>query len=238
MLNAGPHHLTLHREDKPTVHLPVNRIARILCNHNITWTGQAFMLCLSSGIPVIWMSGHGKALGHTQCRVNGEHNIGSQIELYAELPDWQERFGNWLMRRRLETLDVCAESARKAGHPFTPNELAQLKREFVYKARPPVHIDCTLEAWCHGLAVEFLQKEKLRNLYWGHGGLALDLAESLTALLWAELNIESGSLPDALGENVVLTRFFESWAHTHEHRLHHHLGDFKRHIKRELEEWP
>ena len=85
--------------------------------------------------------------------------------------------------------------------------------------------------------VDRLHREGLQAHYWGFVATRLELANELAALLWAELNLECGSLPSGIHQPIVHARLFEGWAHQHEESLLHHLGDLKRHLSREVEAW-
>ncbi|MDY0072360.1 MAG: CRISPR-associated endonuclease Cas1 [Thauera sp.] len=215
---------------------PIARIARILCNRQLNWSGQALALCMTEGVPITWVDGHGHALGNTQPRQTQSLPFSTLIETYLELADWQRRFSNWLARRRLETLTTCAQRAAETGHGLSSNEFHELKREYVYNGFHPVIFCVDAQAWTHGLAVDRLQREGLHSHYWGFNASKLDLAAELATLLWAELNLDCGHLANT-ESGIVAARLFEAWANRHENRLLLHLGDLKRHLAREVEAW-
>ena len=112
-----------------------------------------------------------------------------------------------------------------------------LKREYVYNGEHPLAFNPEGEGWCHALTIDRLHREGLQGSYWGYGASRLDLAGELAALLWAELNLECGTIPAVTEQSIVIARLFETWAHQREGRLLHHLGDLKRHLSREIEAW-
>lgn len=229
--------LVLRRNGATPQRFPLARIERILCNRNATWTGRALALCLAKGVPIVWLDGHGHAMGNTQPRLMRPCAFDTALETYLELPDWQKRFDNWLARRRLETLTTWAMRAALAGHGPGAQRFEELKREYVYHGDYPQTFAPEGEGWCHALAVSRLHREGLRSHYLGFDGTTLDLAANLAGLLCAELNLECGTVPATAAHGIVLAHLFETWAHQREARLLTHLGDLKRHVAREIEAW-
>lgn len=236
-IDAADDSLVLRRASSAPQRFPLARIERVICNRNATWTGTALTLCLGKGVPIVWLDGHGHALGNTQPRQPHPFAVNTALETYLELPDWPKRFDAWLARRRLETLTTWAMRATLDGHAPDTRYFETLKREYVYNGQHLQAFADEGEGWCHALTVSRLHREGLHSRYWGFNGTALDLAASLAGLLWAELNLDCGTLPTSAGQGVVLAHLFEIWAHRRETRLVTHLGDLKRHLAREIEAW-
>lgn len=236
-IDAGEDHLLLRRTVGGPMRFPLARVCRVICTRHLTWTGAALSLCLREGVPITWVDGHGHALGSTQTRYAQPLPFSTLIDTYLELPDWPRRFANWRARRRLETLTTCAKRAAEAGHELDALSFQALKREYVYNGEHPIAFNPEGEGWCQALAIDRLHREGLQGCYWGYGATRLDLADELAALLWAELNLDCGTIPASAEQGIVVTRLFESWAHQRECRLLLHLGDLKRHLSREIEEW-
>lgn len=237
MIDASGEVLVLRRASAPVQRFPLARVARIICNRHASWTGTALALCLGEGVTITWVDGHGRAIGHSQPRQPRPDAFATLIETYLELPDWPQRFANWRARRRLETLTTCAQRAADAGHGVTPERFAALKHTYVYGGAIELAFAAEGEAWCHALTVDRLHREGLQARYLGFDASALDLGTELATLLWAELNLDCGSLSAGADGTALRARLFESWAHQREHRLLHHLGDFKRHLAREVQAW-
>lgn len=236
-LDLGDEHLILRRTGSPVQRFPLRRIARIICNAHTSWRGRALARCLAEGISITWVDAHGHALGYGQPRNPQPCEFGTLIDTYLELPDWSRRFSNWRARRRLEVLSQCAQRALEAGQQIAADEFAELKREYVYNGQLENLFDPTAEAWCLALAVDRLHREGLQACYAGYDGSWLELGAELAALLWAELNLECGTLAASPDNSHLLARLFESWAHRREARLLHHLCDLKRHLAREVQTW-
>jgi hypothetical protein len=236
-IDARSDHLVLHRNIGGPMRFPLARVCRIICNRHLTWSGAALALCLSEGVPITWVDGQGHALGATQTRHAQPLPFATLIEVYLELPDWPKRFNNWLTRRRLETLVSCARRAAETGHGLAADDFESLKREFVYNGVHPVAFSLDGEGWCHALTVDRLHREGLQGCYWGFDATRLELATELATLLWAELNLDCGTLAASSDSQIVIARLFETWAHQREVRLLQHLSDLKRHLAREIETW-
>lgn len=236
-IDAGDDHLLLRRATSHVQRFPLRRICRIICNRHLSWSGSALTLCLREAVPITWVDGHGHALGGTQPRHAEPLPFSTLIDTYLELPDWPKRFANWRARRRLETLNICAQRAAEHGRGLDADSFHGLKREYVYNGDHPLAFCPEAEGWCHALTLDRLQREGLQGSYWGYDGTRLDLATELAALLWAELNLDCGTLPAGTDQGIVVARLFESWARQHEARLLHHLADLKRHLLREIDAW-
>lgn len=153
------------------------------------------------------------------------------------MPNWPHRFANWRAPRRLETLTSCALRAGQCGHGLDALQFQELKRDYAYNGEHPLAFDPKGEGWCHALASERLHREGLQGHYGGFDATRLALVDELAALLWAELNLDCGTLPAGTEQSIVIARLFESWARQREGRLMQHLGDLKRHLSREIESW-
>lgn len=236
-IDAGADHLLLKRESVPTQRYPTSRIARIICNGQLFWSGQALSLCFSSGISITWVDAHGHARGSAQACHSPQHPMAALLETYLELHDWPQRFDNWLTHRRLAILQECVRRAAASGRPLASGVLHELKRMFVYNGHHPLVFEPEGEGFCHALVVDHLQCAGLHATYWGFDAQAFELASQLASLLWAELNLECGSLPAQADQGKLVTHLFEVWARQREVRLQHHLCDLKCHLAREVDAW-
>ena len=227
--------LTL-KNDTGTQRFPLARIARIVCNRHVDWSGQALAACLTHSISITWQDGHGAALGGATPRLATPSALHPALELYLELADWPERYGNWLKRRRMAVLCAAARRAREAGDPYSAERFSELKRDYVYRGRILPHFPDEGLGWCHAAAMQQLSTEQVLARYWGYGGAPLELAEDLAGLVWAAVNFECGVLPEA-GTARSRMMFFEAWLHEHSSLLLEHLAHLARHVARENEAW-
>lgn len=236
-IDAGSDHLLLRRDGTAPQRFPVARITRIICNHQASWSGQALSLCLTEGIAITWIDGHGHAIGSAQSNHHPPCNLATLIETYLELQDWPQRFANWLAHQRLDLLLNCARRASTEEHPMEKEVFQELKRQFVYNGTHPLAFEPEGEGFCHALAVDHLNRAQLQATYWGFDASPFELAKHLAALLWAELNLECGTLPASADHRTVVARLFETWAHQREAQLQNHLRDLKCHLAREVDTW-
>jgi hypothetical protein len=231
-MRAGPNYLVLRRAGVATAFYPVARIAYVVCNHHLTWSGDALLLCILNCITITWVDECGHAVGHLQNPDDARHPANTLIKRYLRLPDWTERFNHWLVRQRRALF--VNRSADWNGKPFPPEDVEAIRYAFVHKGLHEARFPETGKGWCQALAVNHLHRNGLRSVYWGADGNALELAQHLSALLWADLNFSCGVLPVACSNAFLTTRFFETWARQHTDRLPLYLGSFKLHAWREL----
>lgn len=236
-IDGRDEHLVLQRANGGPLRFPLARVCRVICNRHLDWSGRALALCLDRGVPITWVDGHGRALGHSQSRYAQALSLSTLIETYLEIPDWEHRFCNWRARRRLETLTTCAKRAAEHGRAFDAVQFAELKRDYVYNGNHHQSFPAAGEGMCHALTVDRLHREGLQTCYWGFGGSRFELAKEFAALLWAELNLDGGTIASSARQGTTVAHLFETWARRREARLLLHLGDLKRHLARELNAW-
>lgn len=230
--------LLVQRQPRGEQRFPVNRLSRIVCNHNADWSGQAVALCLSHGITLTWVTSNGHPLGDCTPRLAESAPFDTMLERYLELSDWPDRHDNWLGRARMEVLLRAARDRDAARTSFTAAEFNFHKRNYVYRGELHVSYAAAWLGWLHALTVARLHRDKLHVHYWGEGGTVLDLAEDLTDLLWAELNLGGGTLAASEDATQPMAMLFESAAHRYEQRLLRHLASLQRHVNREVAAWP
>lgn len=236
-IDADGNHLILRRPGAAVQRYPLARIDRIVCNRHADWTGNALALCLAHGIPLVWVDGQGEAVGSALPRLVAASPMAALLESYLELPDWAARFDNWVRRRRLETLTASALRAVREGRAPDAAAFQQIKRSYVYNGEVPAAFAPEGRGWCHALVIRHLHQQGLQARYWGYDGQPLELADQLADLLWAELNLDCGSLPADTSSGRALMLMFETWARRRQERLITHLADLKRHLARENETW-
>ena len=202
-----------------------------------TRPGTALTTCFNEGIVIVWVDGHGRSQGRARGVITKPESLSTLIEHYLELKDWPRRFGNWLARRRLAAVTAVAKRRLENGQALDAGEFAAIKREYVHKGIITVRFHPEVQAWCEALTVDRLMRLGLEDSYHGVSGTRLALADTLSELLWAELNIEAGSISTADIPNTALARIFEAWAAQREGQLIEHLGDLQRHLAREVDTW-
>lgn len=217
--------------------MPLSRIDRIVCRGNTRWSGSAINQCAKAGIPIIWLDNSGTCAGATLPHRAPRNPLAALLERYVAAPGWTDRFDIWLLRRRLETLTDWAMREARAGRPVDGQLLGALKRDYVYRGELAELFPPQGKGWCQALVISRLQHDGIAPRHWGHGGHALELAEHIAGLLWAELNLDTGSLTAAAEQGVLVAQLFESWSHLRAFRIGHHLADLHRHLESERESW-
>lgn len=77
----------------------------------------------------------------------------------------------------------------------------------------------------------------LRRRYFGYDAEPLELAEDMTTLVWAGLNLESGALMAGTWEQQALALAFEAGVADRDHWLRDHLARLNLHVARSLDSW-
>lgn len=217
---------------------PVARIDRIICGRHVDWTGEALALCLSNNITITLLDGRGAAIGSASPRLTHPVALHTALEMWLERADWPARYENWLRKRRMDVLIQSTGRVVAAGRPFCKENFERQKREYVYNGKITATFASVGVSWCRALVVSCLARADLEAQYFGYDAHPLELAEDLSCLLWAELNLDGGSLPIEADSERTQMKFFESWAREHHDRLAAHLGNLKLHVARENKDWP
>lgn len=216
---------------------PVARLDRIVCNRHADWSGEALALCLARGITVTWLGADGRALGDCSPRLAEPSTLHAALESYLEMPRWTASYGNWLRRRRMALLIRWARGRLAAGTGISRDQWETLKREFVYKGTMQPTLTAELPGWCHALVVARLKDAGLHTRYWGYDGEALELAEDLSALLWAGMNLDWGTLMGAAREPKAQAMALEAAMDGQIERIRDHLAHLRRHVAQALDSW-
>lgn len=237
-IDAEREALLLRRPAHATARYPLARIDRIVCNRHADWSGNALVLCLEHGVPLVWVNGHGTALGSAGPRLATPQPFDTLLDCYLERADWRGHYDNWLKRRRLDILVLAALRAAHAGQPLAQADFDDLKRAYVYNAHLDAVFPETACAWCHAFVLRQLADAAIEPTHWAYDGQPLNLADDLCGLLWAELNLEAASLAAAADQTGTQLLLVESWIARHPGRLAEHLARFRRHLAHENQQWP
>ncbi len=237
-IDAEGETLLLRRAAHATARYPLARIDRIICNRHADWSGNALARCLAHGIPLVWVDGHGTALGSAGPRLATAQPFDALLDSYLERADWRSHYDNWLKRRRLDILVLTALRATYAGHPMSQADFDDHKRAYVYNGQIDPVFPEMARAWCHAFVVKQLAIVAIATTHWAYDGQPLDLADDLCGLLWAELNLEAASLAAAADQTRTQLLLIESWIARHPGRLPEHLARFRRHLAHENQQWP
>ncbi|WP_200172514.1 CRISPR-associated endonuclease Cas1 [Ectothiorhodospira shaposhnikovii] len=213
------------------VNLPLSRLERIVSGGRVRWDSEAICRCLEHGIPITWVTDDHQVAGTVYPPRHQGSLLHDALQMYLQRCEWQILHENWIAHRRMEVLLTWRGRMRAAGREVSASGFEQLQRDYVRHNRLPLLFVDESHAWCHNLVCRHLHMEGLEPVYWDFGGEAMNLATDLADLFWAEMNLCCGTLPAEVEEGAEAVLMFESWAARHEVRIHHHLGDLKRHVQ-------
>ena len=237
-LGAGEHKrvtstdeaLVVSNSQKQTLRYPVARLARIVSSPLVDWSGGALALCMRRGISVTWLDAKGQALGSCCPRVRSHLSFATALELMLEDPDGYVRYQHWLRSRRMK---VLIQWGSATGQLVSPQLWESTKREWVYGTQLVEHLPRRLRGHCQAWVTAQLLRHQLPPILWGPQGEAIDLDEDLAELLWAEMNLHSGSLADSTESEREQTQLFERWNARNGAALLVHINSLQRTARRE-----
>jgi len=216
---------------------PIARIDRIAANGNADWSGAALALCLARGVTITWIGADGQPSGDCCPRVARPSTLHRLVERYLEASRWPDGYGNWLRHRRMAVLVRWARRRGAEGAPVAGDEWEALKREYVYLGRVPERVPDQLFGWCRSHVAARLWTAGVQGRYWGYDGGVLELAEDLTNLLWAGLNLDAGPLLASARDTQALALAFEAGLAERDAVLGDHLAQLRRYLSRAMQSW-
>lgn len=231
--------LVISRQDEHApVRLPVDRIMRVVCNELTEWSGAALALCLYHGVSVTWMDSHGATAGHLWPRQPQRCSLGEALDILGtDQPLWVERYACWLRHERLRVLKHWGQQREASGCPVGVPEWSQAKQAYVYRGEIAVHLPWVLQGMAGALVASRLLESGLEPHYWCIGSdEPLALAEDVTALIWAEMNLSAGPLAEAIERPAEAAALFERWSGTCASLIHEHLAHLHNQALRALAE--
>lgn len=209
-----------------TLRYPVARIARVVSSAEVVdWTGPALALCMRAGIGITWLDAKGNAVGSIYPQPRRHTPLATALELWAESHDGATRYQNWLRSRRM---DVLVRWGVTCADTITPQKWENTKREWVYGAQYPQHLPIGLRSLCLAYVAAQLASGGLTPQLWGPQVEGISLDEDLCELLWAEMNLGTGTLADNADFEPELTALFERWSNRNASALALHLTSLHR----------
>ncbi|MEY4430010.1 MAG: hypothetical protein RLZZ182_2699 [Pseudomonadota bacterium] len=193
--------------------LPVTRLLRVVCNERVHWSGAALSLCQTHGITVTWLDGRGQAQGHLWPVHMPHTDLADALHSASTLvEDWAQLYANWLRQQRLKILQGWRQQRSHAGHPVHAEEWERAKQAWVYRGDIAEHLPEVLHGMISALTAARLAADALQPEYWCADGSRLSLAEDLSRLVWAQLNLNGGAFAEALSEQREVAAVFERWS--------------------------
>jgi len=205
---------------------PVARLARVVSSSDVVdWSGPALALCMRAGIGITWLDAQGTAVGSIYPQQRAPTPFATALELWTEGTDGTARYQNWLRSRRM---DVLIRWGNECAEAITPQQWENTKREWVYGKRYTTHLAHGLRSLCLAYVAAQLSSYGLTPVLWGPRLDGIDLDEDLCELLWAEMNLSSGTLADKADADIELTTLFERWSACNASALTVHLASLHR----------
>jgi hypothetical protein len=200
---------------------PVARVARVVSSADVVdWSGPALALCMRAGIGITWLDARGQAIGSIYAQQRSTASLATVLELWSERADGPQLYQNWLRARRMDTLVRWGQAQ---GERITPQQWEATKRSYVYGNQYTVHLPAALRDLCLAYVAAQLNSHGLTPQLWGPRLEGMDLDVDLCTLLWAEMNLGTGSLADKAEEPATATQLFERWSARNASALTLHL---------------
>jgi len=215
--------------------VPVARLLRIVCNAQAHWSGSALALCLQRGIGVAFLGRGGEPAGQLWPQQRRRLPLAETLDaLAAGHAGWSEAYANWLRRERQQVLRDWQTQRRDAGHPVPAEEWQRAMQHWVYRGEVAAVLPPLLHGMAAALVAARLGEYGVEGHHWCVAGEPVALADDLTHLLWARMNLCAGPLAAAIEQPREAATLFEHWAGTQAGVLHAHLASLGAHARREL----
>jgi hypothetical protein len=215
--------------------VPVARLLRIVCNAQAHWSGSALALCLQRGIGVAFLGRGGEPAGQLWPQQRRRLPVAETLDALAGGSEgWSEAYANWLRRERLQVLRHWQAQRREAGQPVGGDEWQQALQRWVYRAEVAAVLPAVLHGVAAALVAARLSEYGVEGHYWCLAGEPVALADDLTQLLWARMNLCAGLLAAAVEQPREAATLFEHWAGAQAGVLHAHLASLGAQARREL----
>ena len=210
---------------------PLQRVARVVCSTTVDWSGAALRLCMQRRLSICWLDHQGDALGSLHTHQAQNAPFASALDLLLATPPGHEQYQHWFKARRMQ---VQLQWGRTDGVAISPQQWEATKRSWVYRAQLSAHLPSALQGLIAAAVAQQLQAHGLLPVQLGPGGEPVLLAQDLTCLLWAEMNLCCGTLADQAGAGPESVMLFERWQARNASALLLHLLSLQRLANREL----
>lgn len=209
-----------------TLRYPVARVARVVSSADVVdWSGTALALCMRAGIGITWLDARGHALGSLYPQHRTVAPLATALELWIENEDGLTRYHHWLRSRRM---DIFMRWGKSRANAISPQHWEATKREWVYAGQYPLHLPPGLRHLLLAYVATQLGSYGLTPQLWGPQVQGVHLDDDLCELLWADMNLSSGPLPDKLATEPELNQLFERWSMLNASALTVHLNSLHR----------
>lgn len=221
--------LVVRNDRAQTLRYPLARIARVVSSTAVDWSGEALALCMRRSIGISWVDARGAALGTCYPHQRSHPRLPMVIDLWLEDAHGLSDYQNWLRARRMAVLVQWGKrSAEGEVGPINPATWENVKREWVYGQEIDEHLPASLRSHCLAYTGAQLHGHGMGPLLWGPDANTIDLEDDLCQLLWAEMNLCTGSLADTAQGDKDIIALFERWTARNGAALALHLSSLYR----------
>jgi len=223
--------------DGPVQRLPIRLLHRVVSGPSTDWSGAALALCMQHGVTISWTGPGGEPAGHLWPQQPRPLELATLLHALAGSDHhWPEAYGNWLRCQRLQVLHLWRRQRAQAGQPVGVAEWQAAKQHLVYRNQVPEQLPQLLRGMAAALVVARLADGGLRAHYWACTGQPIALADDITCLVWAEMNLCAGPLAAAIDNPRVAATLFERWAGTCAGAVYQHLASLRAQALRQRNE--
>jgi hypothetical protein len=198
--------LVVENQRRQVFRYPVARLARVVCNAHVDWTGSALVLCQQAHVPITWIDKHGEASGTLFPRNTRQLGLHHMLEVVLESERGVEAFGLWQQHRRMQVMQDWAEL-----HSLSPKEWEEVRRLWVYQGCFNAHLPLALHGLCMAQVAAEMAKTGLQPTYLGPQAQPIALLQVLTGLTWAHMNLCAGPLADQAHDPATQVALMERW---------------------------
>ncbi len=217
--------LVVRNNKAQTLRYPLARVARVVSSTAVDWNGSALALCMQRGISICWLDTQGNALGACYPRQRHATGLATALEVWLESPDGPLHYQQWLRSRRMDTLLRWGKAQTGS---ISAQDWESTKRGWVYASQHPMHLPHALRCQVLAYTASQLAAAGAVPLLWGPQAEPIHLDEDLCTLLWAEMNLATGSLADTAADEPDIIHLFESWTARNGAALMLHLNSLHR----------
>lgn len=221
--------LVVRNDRAQTLRYPLSRVARVVSSTSVDWSGEALALCMRSSIGISWVDARGEALGTCYPRQRSHARMAMALDLWLETPAGLDLYHLWLKSRRMAVLVHWGQRVGdQPGGTVSPALWENTKREWVYRQHFREHLPAELRSYCLAYTAAQLGSHGMSAQLWGPNAEPIDLENDLCQLLWAEMNICTGTLVDTAQGDKPLIALSERWTARNGTALSLHLGSLYR----------
>lgn len=185
---------------RATGFVPLKAISRVISACDVHWEPQALIACMKAGTPITFIDARGAPQGYCHGALNRETSLAGLLTEVIEQPDWDQRYGDWLMgmnsqrigqalhhaglRTAIRSYDAARSKLCQAAHARCGRNITALLRQ----------IDANL----HAITLEQLQHALAKPRFLGYPRPGLSFVRDFSHLLhWSAYGLLCD--PDTVG---------------------------------------